>query len=198
VLTRWGTHDRGDGVRGVVGAGGGAAATTRRRCGRPMDGRLGALRWVALVQGEPQWVRCRPRRGTHGCMAEPGSSPWAAASTAPVAGWRERDGIHGAVFRAAETTAFLPLETVRASHMATARSRRRDRPVYGGEHGVGTKKGPKARPCLQGYGARVPGCTLASAVARTIARARTRTRRGRDVGAPTRRGGDQTVAAPYG
>jgi hypothetical protein len=30
------------------------------------------------------------------------------------------------------------------------------------------------------------------------ARARTRTRRGRDAGAPTRRGGDQTVAASYG
>jgi hypothetical protein len=119
-------------------------------------------------------VRCRPRRGTHGCMAEPSSSPWAVASTAPAAGWRERDGMHGAVFRAAETTTFLPLATVHASHMATTRSRRRGRPVYGGEHGehgVGTKKGPKARPCLQGYGARVLGCTLASAVARTGARA---------------------------
>jgi hypothetical protein len=143
-----------------------------------MDGRPCALRGVALVHGEPQWVRCRPRRGTHGCMAEPGSSSWAAASMAPAVGWRERDGMHGAVFRAAETTTFLPLATVRASHMATARSRRRGRPVHGGEHGGGTKKGPKARPCLQGYGARVRGCTLASAVASTGARA-TRTRRGR-------------------
>jgi hypothetical protein len=176
VLTRWGTHDRGDGVRGVVGAGGGAAATTRHRCGRPMDGRPCAFRGVALVHGEPQWVSCRPRRGMHGCMAEPGSSPWAAAGTAPAAGWRERDEMHDAVFRAAETTAFLPLATVRASHMATERSRRRGCPVYGGEHGehgVGTKKGPKARPCLQGYGACVLGCTLASAVARTGARADT-------------------------
>jgi hypothetical protein len=74
------------------------------------------LSGVALVHGEPQWVRCRPRRGTHGCMEEPGSSPWEAASMAPAVGWRERDGMHGAVFMAAETTAFLPLATVRFSH----------------------------------------------------------------------------------
>jgi hypothetical protein len=118
-----------------------------------------------------------------------------------VVGWRERDGMHGAVFRVAETTAFLPLATVRASHKATVRSRQRDRPVYGGEHGehgVGTKKAPKAGPCLQGYGARMLGCTLASAVARTGVCARTRTRRGRDAGAPTRRDGDRMVAASYG
>jgi hypothetical protein len=53
-------------------------------------------------------VRCRPRRGTHGCMAEPGSSPWAAASTAPAVGWRERVGMHGGVVRATENAAFLP------------------------------------------------------------------------------------------
>jgi hypothetical protein len=125
-------------------------------------------------------------------MAEPGSSPWAAASTAPAAGWRERDGMHGAVFRAAETTAFLPLATVRAYHMATARSRRRGRPVYGGEHGehgVCTKKGPKARPCLQGYGAHVLGCTLASAVARTGARADTHATRAHRHGAAATNGG---------
>jgi hypothetical protein len=134
VLTRRVTHDRGDGVRGLVGAGGGAAATTRRWCGRPMDGRPCALRGVAFVHCEPQWVRCRPRRGTHGCMAELGSSPWAAASPAPAVGWRERDGMHGEVFRATENTAFLPLATVHASHMATVRSRRRGRPMHGGEH----------------------------------------------------------------
>jgi hypothetical protein len=67
------------------------------------------LRGVALVHGEPQWVKCRPGRGTHGCMAEPGSSPWAAVSTAPAVGCRERDGIYGVVFRATENTAFLSL-----------------------------------------------------------------------------------------
>jgi hypothetical protein len=76
---------------------------------------------------------------------------------------------------------------------------RHGHPVHGGEHGehgVGTKKGPKAWPCLQGYGARVLGCTLASVVARTGARAWTRTRRGRDAGAPTRRGGDERWRRP--
>jgi hypothetical protein len=117
--------------------------------------------------------------------AEPGSTPWVAASAAPVVGWRVRDGVHGVVFRATKNAAFLPLATVCASYMATARSQRCGRPVHGGEHGEhdgGTKKGPKARPCLQGYGARVLGSTLASAVAHTGARAdthATRTRRGR-------------------
>jgi hypothetical protein len=109
VLTRRLAHDRGDDVRDVVGAGAGAAATTRCRCGRLKDERPCALRGVALVQGKPQWVRCRLRRGTHGCMVEPGSSPWAAASTAPAVGWGERVGVHGGVFRATENVAFLPL-----------------------------------------------------------------------------------------
>jgi hypothetical protein len=117
--------------------------------------------------------------------AEPGSTPWVAASAAPVVGWCVRDGVHGVVFRVTKNAAFLPLATVHASYMAMAWSQRRGRPVHGGEHGEhggGTKKGPKAWPCLQGYGARVLGCTLASAVARTGERADThvtRTRRGR-------------------
>jgi hypothetical protein len=88
--------------------------------------------------------------------------------------------------RRPRTRCFFLLATVRASHKATAGSQRR----HGGaavlgtaaSGGVGTNKGPKARPCLQGYGARVLGCTLASAAARTGARAdahATRTRRGR-------------------
>jgi hypothetical protein len=126
------------------------------------------------------------RRGVVAALtAEPGSTPWVAASVAPVVGWRVRDGVHGVVFRVTKNAAFLPLATVRASYMATARPRRRARSTHGGEHGEhggGTKKGPKDRPCLQGYSARVLGCTLASAVARTGARAdthATRTRRGR-------------------
>jgi hypothetical protein len=109
VLTRRVAHDRGDGVRGVVGAGAGAATTTRRWCGRPMDERPCVLHGVALVHGEPQWVRCRSRRDTHGCTAEPGSPPWAAASTAPAVGWRERYRVHGGVFRATENVASPPL-----------------------------------------------------------------------------------------
>jgi hypothetical protein len=90
---------------------------SRCRCGRPKDERPCAPRGVALVQGKPQWARCRPRRGTHGCTAEPGSLPWAAASTAPVVGWRERVGVHGGVFRATEIATFLPLgDCARVSH----------------------------------------------------------------------------------
>jgi hypothetical protein len=55
--------------------------------------------------------------GTHGCTADPGSSPWAVASTAPAVGWRERDGVHGGVFRATENVAFPPLgDRVRGLH----------------------------------------------------------------------------------
>jgi hypothetical protein len=56
LLARRVAHKRGDGFRGVVGAGVGAATTTRRWCGRPIhSGRV--LRGVARVQGEPQWVK---------------------------------------------------------------------------------------------------------------------------------------------
>jgi hypothetical protein len=108
VLTRRVAHDRGDGVRGVVGAGTGAAETTRCWCGRPMDERPCVLRglrlcMVSLVGEVPV------ETGTHGCTAEPGSLPWAAASTAPAVGWRERDGVHDGVLRVTENVAFPPL-----------------------------------------------------------------------------------------
>jgi hypothetical protein len=41
------------------------------------------------------------------------------------------------------------------------RPRRRGRPRHGGERWRRHEKGPMARPCLQGYGTRVLGCTLA-------------------------------------
>jgi hypothetical protein len=53
----------------------------------------------------------------------------------------------------------LPLATVRAIHMVTARSRRRGLPRHGGEGRRRRNYGPKARPRLQGQGARVLGCT---------------------------------------
>jgi hypothetical protein len=63
VLTRRVAHDRGDDVRGVVGAGAGAATTTRRWCGHPMDERPCVLRGVALAHGEPQWVKVQVETG---------------------------------------------------------------------------------------------------------------------------------------
>jgi hypothetical protein len=133
------------------------------------------------------------RRGVVAAFtAELGSTPWVAASAAPVVGWREREGVHGGVCRRPRTRHSFLLATVRVSHKATVGSRRRGRPRHGAERRRRHKKGPKARPCLQGYGARVLGCTLARERRGPHGRARTHTRRGRDEGAPTRRGGDQT------
>jgi hypothetical protein len=38
-------------------------------------------------------------------MAEPGSSPWAAASTAPAVGWHKRDGDYGGLLRVTKDVA---------------------------------------------------------------------------------------------
>jgi hypothetical protein len=56
LLARRVAHKRGDGFRGVVGAGVGAATTTRQRCGRPIQSGC-VLRGVVRAQGEPQWVK---------------------------------------------------------------------------------------------------------------------------------------------
>jgi hypothetical protein len=40
-----------------------------------------------------------------GFTAELGSSPWAAASTAPAVGWRKRDGDYGGVLRVTKDVA---------------------------------------------------------------------------------------------
>jgi hypothetical protein len=84
-----------------------------------------------------------------------------------------------------------------------SRPRRHGHPVRGGGAAstvcsvitAGHEKGPKARPCPHSCGARVLGCTLASAVARTGACAGTHTSRTRR-GAPTRRGGDGQSQRP--
>jgi hypothetical protein len=90
------------------GRGGGAGGLTRagaRKCER--DGvRGGVHARQATVAGGQGWGRDGASRW---CMAEPGSSPWAAASTAPAVGWRERDGVHGGVFRATENVGPPPL-----------------------------------------------------------------------------------------
>jgi hypothetical protein len=103
--------------------------------------------------------------------------------------------VHGVVFRASQNATCYPLTTVRAfKTTATRPSRaRRRRGEHGGlgDHGWARKKGPKARPCPHGCGARVLGCTLVSAVARTGTHA-SRTRHG----APTRRGGDGRSQRP--
>jgi hypothetical protein len=92
LLSR-GSRKKSDDARGVVGAAAGAATTVRRRCGRPIQsGRV--LHGVACAQGEPQWVNGLVETGhATGFTAEPGSLPWAAASTAPAVGWRKSDGV---------------------------------------------------------------------------------------------------------
>jgi hypothetical protein len=63
---------KGDGVRGVVGAGAGAATTTRRWCGRPIPERPCVLRGVARAHGEPQWVKAQVKTGhTRGTRRSP-------------------------------------------------------------------------------------------------------------------------------
>jgi hypothetical protein len=108
VLTRWVTHDRGDGVRGMVGTGRGTAATTRRWCGRPMDGRPcafwgGVCAWRAWRRHEkgakcptlPSRLR-RTRAGVHACECR---GPHACerrggAVARNVPPWLEGRGVH--------------------------------------------------------------------------------------------------------
>jgi hypothetical protein len=59
----------------------------------------------------------------------------------------------------------------------------------------GAREGPKAQPRLQGYGARVLGCTPARGRRGPHGRAREHER---DANAPAWRGGDQDGVAPYG
>jgi hypothetical protein len=185
-------------------AGVGAAAARRQR-------------WKPNSRGAQRREGDGVRGGVHACQATPAGAQgwgrdgvsWRRSRRSPARrhGWRRarRPWLVGAyatgvggVCRRPKARRFFLLVTVRAPHNATAGSRRGGRPRHGGERRRRLEKGPKARPCLQGYGTRVLGCTLASAAARTSARARTRTRCGRDAGAPTRRGGDQTVVASYG
>jgi hypothetical protein len=100
------------------------------------------------------------RDGTRtGCTAEPGSSPWAAASTAPAVGWLKRDAVSAVCSGQPRKWRPLPLATVRATHMATAGSRRRGLTRHDGERRRRHENRPKARPRLQGCGACVLGCT---------------------------------------
>jgi hypothetical protein len=158
----WARRRRGDSAGNLTRAGrGGARGTvcagvcTRVRLLLPE-------RKVGVVTGCRGGVHCRARLDAMG-GGERGARGWLA---------RTRRGA-GGVCRRPRTRRFLLLATARASHKAMEGSRRRGRPRHGGERRRRHKKGPKARPCLQGYGARVLGCTLASATARTGARADT-------------------------
>jgi hypothetical protein len=138
-------------LREAIAGVGAAAAAARRRCWRP-NSRGGAAaregrraRGCARVSG----YYCRSaglgsRRGVVAAFtAELGLTPWVAASAAPVIGWRERDGVHGGVCRRPRTWRPLLWATVRASHKATAGSRRRGRPRHGAERRRRHEKGAK-------------------------------------------------------
>jgi hypothetical protein len=79
---------------------GAAAAAARRRCWRPNSRGGAAAREGRRARGcaRASGYYCRraelgSRRGVVAAFtAEPGSTPWVAASGGPVVGWRERDG----------------------------------------------------------------------------------------------------------
>jgi hypothetical protein len=94
--------------------------------------------------------------------AEPGSSPWAAASTAPAVGSRKSERVYGGggvCSGRPRTWCPLSLETACVTYMATARPWRRGHPRRGGEEQRKRErtKGPALSP---DWRARAWGCTL--------------------------------------
>jgi hypothetical protein len=188
----------------VVGAGAGAATTARRWCWRG---------YPFLVKGAPD-VCAKASAGVrvsgkvidtglarHGVVTNGAAAfrpaPWVAADTAAAArlkrAWRRRSVTKRAL--AGQEGGACSSASACARQPATARPWRRGR---GGVRtgGPAQGKGPKARPSLQGYGARVLGCTPARGRRGPHGRARMRTRR--DANAPSRRDDDQDGAASYG
>jgi hypothetical protein len=111
-----------------------------------------------------QGAGLRSRRGVVAVFAaEPGSKPGVAASAASAIGSRGcvwvHDGQQGALTAAKDE---VPPSLPYSIQSMDSRPRRGHGGVTAASGGVGTKKGLKARPRLQGYGARVLGCTPAS------------------------------------
>jgi hypothetical protein len=158
-----------DGVRGVVGAGAGAAAMTRRWCWRRYLSPVRGARDVHVKASAGVCVRggvigsglARHGVDTDGTAAlRP--APWVAADSTAVAGlvraWERRlvakrtlAGQEGGAPSSAFACARQPVTArpwrAQAARWASWRS--------------GAREGPKAQPHLQGYGARVLGCTPA-------------------------------------
>jgi hypothetical protein len=107
----------------------------------------------------------RDRGVAAGIAAEPGSTPWVAASTTPVVGLRvcmRGFSRWQGVFVAAKETVPLPFSTtaVCTRRPAAARPRWCSRPKRGGES-YAREKGTKIQSCSRGRHARVLGCTMA-------------------------------------
>jgi hypothetical protein len=177
--------------RGNTGA---VAALCRGACALSRRGRTNvrarACAWArtpARCATRAQVWRQPKRGGAAECTAEPGPTPWAAVDKATAFGCK-----HTSKKTATKNTVFLPLGDRAPVPQGHGGSRRRGRLRH---DGVGSKKGPKARPCLQGYGARVLGCTLARerrgphGHARGHARDEDVTRARRHGAAATKRGG---------
>jgi hypothetical protein len=105
----WARRRRGDGAGTQLVQG--AAVRRGTAC-------MGVRTRVKLLKPERGIGIATGRRG--GVTAEPGSTPWAAASTEPAVGQRVRDWVHGMAFKVTQKRGVLPLATVRALPMATA------------------------------------------------------------------------------
>jgi hypothetical protein len=156
---------------------------------------------VRLLMPECRVGVAMGRRG--GVTAEPGSTPWAAASAAPAVGRRVRDGCTAWCLGRPRMRRATPLATVRALYMTTATrpscARRRARRAWRvrrvrRRHGKGAQG--QALPLrLRRTRAGVHTCERRGPHGRTRGGTHaTRTRRGRSDTARRR----QTVAASYG
>jgi hypothetical protein len=151
----------------VVGAGAGAATTARWWCWR---GYPFPVRGARDVHGKAS-AGVRVRGGVidtglaeHGVDTDGAAAlrpaPWVAVDTAAA------DGLKCACKRRSVAEHALAGQEGGASSSTSACARQpaTARPWRRGRRGVRTgglarEKGPKAQPCLQGYGARVLGCT---------------------------------------